>query len=129
MENNWKTLVIGAVENPDRYSFKATMSLLRHEISVIPLGIRKGSIGGVSIETEKLPFEGIHTVTLYINPALQENYKDYIYSLHPTRVIFNPGTENPAYEAELKAKGIEALEACTLVLLSIDEYKTIDLNL
>jgi hypothetical protein len=61
-------------------------------------------------------------VTLYLSPRLQKEYYDYILSLHPRRIIFNPGTENPELEDLAQAHGIEPLEACTLVLLSTGQY-------
>ena len=62
------------------------------------------------------------TVTLYLNPKTQEQYYDYILSLHPKRIIFNPGAENPELQRLAKANGIEPMEACTLVLLSTGQY-------
>jgi hypothetical protein len=37
-------------------------------------------------------------------------------------VVFNPGTENTEFESLLKENGIEAEEACTLVLLGTGQY-------
>jgi hypothetical protein len=122
MTNNKTTLVIGAVANEERYAFKAVHMLQQHGFEVLPFGQRKGNIGGLEIETEKFPEEGIDTVTLYINPSIQQQYKEAIVKLKPRRVIFNPGTENPDFEQELSALGIEASEACTLVLLSTGQF-------
>ena len=117
-----KTLVIGASTNPERYSYLAVKKLTANQQPVIALGIRKGKIGDTEIETEKLPFTDIDTVTLYLNPARQKEYYDYILSLHPKRIIFNPGTENEELEALAEQKGIKSQEACTLVLLSTGQY-------
>ena len=117
-----KTLVIGASENPARYSHLAVQKLLAHQHPVVALGAKKGTIGNVAIETEKKPFENIDTVTLYINPLRQQEYYNYILSLHPKRIIFNPGAENDELETLAKENGIIAQEACTLVLLSTGQY-------
>lgn len=117
-----KTLVIGASEKPERYSNKAIRALLQHGHPVVALAPREGQVEGVVFETHRRPFEGIDTVTLYVGPDIQTGYVDYILSLKPRRVIFNPGTENAAFEETLRASGIEAEEACTLVLLSIGQY-------
>ena len=117
-----KTLVIGASENKERYSNLAVQKLTAHQQPVIALGIKKGKIGDTVIETEKKPFDNIDTVTLYINPSRQKEYYDYIFSLHPKRIIFNPGTENEELQAQATAKGIAVQEACTLVLLSTNQY-------
>ena len=117
-----KTLVIGASENKSRYSNLATNNLVQKGHEVVALGRRPGQVNGVKIETEKLPLTGVDTITLYLNPQNQKQYYDYILSLEPKRVIFNPGTENDELEELLKAKGIKAQEACTLVLLSTGQY-------
>lgn len=116
------TLVIGASANPDRYSFLAVQKLTAHHHPVIALGVKKGEIGLVTIETEKKHFENIDTVTLYINPVLQQSYYEYILSLHPNRIIFNPGTENEELADLAKQNGINAVEACTLVMLGTGQY-------
>jgi len=122
MSKNKPTVVIGASPNADRYSYKATVSLQQHQQTVFPLGIRNGQINGLDIITNKPHLENIDTVTLYVGPDNQAAWIDYIFSLNPKRIIFNPGTENPEFESLAESKCIEALEACTLVLLSIDRY-------
>ena len=117
-----KTLVIGASENPSRYSHLAVQQLTAHQYPVIALGLKKGAIGEVEIETEKKKFGQIDTVTLYINPLHQKAYYDYILSLGPRRLIFNPGTENDELASLAKNNGIDCLNACTLVLLSTGQY-------
>ena len=61
-------------------------------------------------------------MTLYVGPAHQDHYIDYVVGLNPRRVLFNPGTENPVFEKRLIAEGILAERACTLVLLSTNQY-------
>jgi len=115
-------LIIGASSNPERYSYLAAERLLvyGHEIELI--GKRPDEVLGKTIDTEKKVFEDIDTVTLYLSEKFQPEYYDYILSLHPKRVIFNPGTENSEFEKLLKEKNINAVENCTLVLLSTGQY-------
>ena len=117
-----KTLILGATTNPSRYGYIATSRLKKYGHEVIPLGIREGEIEGVSIQMGKPNIEDIDTITLYLNPKRQEEYYDYILSLNPKRIIFNPGTENPALIALAKKNDIETEIACTLVMLSIGDY-------
>lgn len=117
-----KTLVIGASTKPDRYSYNAVKRLLGAGNEVVAIGSQSGKIEGVTIETEKKVFRDIDTVSLYVNPMIQESYYDYITNLEPRRVIFNPGTENPEFLGMLERQGIIAEEACTLVLLSTGQY-------
>ena len=118
------TLVIGASENPERYSNKAIQLLNQYKHPVLALGLRNGMVGSTSIVKDINAFKGlpIDTVTLYINPRLQEDHYTAILDLKPKRVIFNPGTENIAFEDLLNANGILTEDACTLVLLKTGQY-------
>ncbi|MDA8558820.1 CoA-binding protein [Flavobacteriaceae bacterium] len=117
-----KTLVLGASLNVDRYSNMAVKKLLLNNVDVRALGLRTGLIDNVFIEKDFVKFKNIHTVTLYLNSVRQRDYYDYIISLNPQRVIFNPGTENIEFYNLLKNNSIKYLEACTLVLLSTNQY-------
>lgn len=116
------TLVFGASLKEERYSHMAVRRLINKGLNVVAFGLKEGSIGDVQIDTQNLKYQNIDTVTLYLNPTRQKEYYDYILSLAPRRVIFNPGTENEEFAQLLVSKGIIAEVACTLVLLSIDEY-------
>ena len=117
-----KTLVLGASLNESRYSNLAINRLVNYGHTVEAVGLKKGEVTGVSISTEMEHFENIDTVTLYLNPQRQVEYYDYIVSLKPKRVIFNPGTENPELYKILKEHNIENEVACTLVLLGTNQY-------
>jgi len=119
---NKKTLVLGASENPARYSFLAINSLRKHQHDVEAIGRKKGKVLDVDISTDKKPLQSVDTITLYINPNKQKEYYDYILSLQPKRIIFNPGAENDELYHLAQKNGIQPLEACTLVLLSTGQY-------
>jgi len=117
-----KTLVLGASPNPVRFSHKAVKSLLRHEQEVVAVGFREGLIVDEEILVGMPHIEDVHTVSIYIGSSRQADYYDYIISLKPKRVIFNPGTVNPEFMGRLKQAGIEPLAECMLVLLSEEDY-------
>ncbi len=117
-----KTLIIGASTNPSRYAYLACQKLLSFGHPVVLLGRKMGFVLGQEIFDTKTVWSDIDTVTLYINPTNQPEYYDYIISLNPKRVIFNPGTENPEFENILISKNIIPVEACTLVLLSTGQF-------
>ena len=117
-----KTVVLGASENPDRYSFLAVNSLRRHDHPVVAIGKTGGKVGDVEIQKGSVEAEGVDTVTLYLNPSHQKQYYDYIFSPNPKRVIFNPGAENPELASLARNQGIEPVNACTLVMLSTGQY-------
>jgi uncharacterized protein len=117
-----KTLVVGASLNPDRYSFKAINALRLAGHPVVAFGLKEGIVADVNIQKEWQFTADIDTVTMYVNPQRQIELYDKIIALNPKRVIFNPGTENSEFEALLSTNKIETEQACTLVLLSIDQY-------
>ncbi len=117
-----KTLVIGGSTNPDRYSFKAIHQLVHYNHEVVSVGLNEGEVAGIKIEKGMPFFVNIDTVTLYVGPKNQPIFYDYILSLKPRRVIFNPGTENPDFSQRLKENNIESEIACTLVLLATNSY-------
>ena len=117
-----KTLVLGATTNSARYAYLAVTRLVKFGHEVIPLGIQTGEVAGIPIQHGMPAVEDVDTVTLYIGPPRQPQYYDYILSLHPKRIIFNPGTENDELAALAKTAGIETVEGCTLVMLSIGAF-------
>lgn len=117
-----KTIVLGATPNPERYAYRATVRLKQKGHEAIPVGNKKGEIEGIKIENGTPQYEGVDTITLYLNPDNQKSYYDYIFSLKPKRIIFNPGTENFELIRLAKEKGIETEIGCTLVMLSINNY-------
>ena len=116
-----KVLVVGASENSERYSNMAIQLLKKHNHEVLAVGAREGRVGDTVIHRE-FPSDEINTVTLYVGPDRQNNIMEKIISLHPKRVIFNPGTENPNFYKKLSKAGISFEEACTLVLLNTNAF-------
>ena len=119
-----KTLILGASENPERYAYKAAHHLTAHGHEIVPLGMKEGTVADTPILTGKpdLTDAGIDTVTLYVNPKHQAEWYNYVLNLHPKRIIFNPGAENPEFEALATQQGIDVQEACTLVLLATNQF-------
>ena len=119
-----KTVIIGATTNTGRYAYLAAEMLTEYKHEIVPVGIKIGEVLGNKILNirEKPAIEKVDTVTLYIGPQHQPEWYNYIFSLNPKRIIFNPGTENNIFEQLAEEQGIEALEACTLVLLRTGQF-------
>ncbi len=117
-----KVLVLGASPSPSRYAYLSVQRLREKGYPVIALGKQKGTISDVVIQHGTPPVDDIHTVTVYLSQSNQQSIEDYILSLKPARVIFNPGAENIPFERKLHAAGIEVMEACTLVMLSVGSF-------
>ncbi len=119
-----RTLIVGATTNPDRYAFLVAQQFASRGMEFIPIGIKKGVVFGEEILDLKVKpdLKDIHTITLYLGPANQSEWMDYLIGLKPKRIIFNPGTENPEFFKKAKKAGIEVLPACNLVMLSTGQY-------
>lgn len=116
------TLIIGASNNPMRYSYRAAEMLINRNYPILLYGLKKKKVFNLSIESS-FPSEKVHTVTLYIGTQNQsDDLMNNIISLQPERVIFNPGTENVHFQHLLDVNKIPWIEACTLVLLSTNQY-------
>lgn len=119
-----KTVIIGATTNQSRYAYLAAEMLKENKIEFVPVGIKTGVVLDEPIlDIRRKPVvDDVHTVTLYIGPQHQPEWIDYILSLKPKRIIFNPGTENEAFEKLAEDHEIETLQACTLVMLRTGQY-------
>ena len=119
---NKKTLVLGASTKHERYGYKAIEMLVAKGHSVLAIGQNAGEVAGIKIQTKAIPLKNIDTVTLYINATRQRDYYNYIVEAQPKRVVFNPGTENPEFYQLLQLNNIKVEIACTLVLLTTNQY-------
>ena len=114
--------MLGASAKPDKYAYKAIMLLVDKGHSVLAIGQNAGEVAGIKIQTKAIPLKNIDTITLYLNPKRQIDYYNYIVESYPKRVIFNPGTENPELYQLLELNNIKVEVACTLVLLTTNQY-------
>ena len=118
-----RVVIIGASDNPERYSHQAQLLLRQHGHEVVPVHPKLAEIEGVPVMADVNAISGpVDTVTLYVGPQISLTLKDKLIALKPRRVIFNPGTENAALVEALIAAGISCEEACTLVLLRTGQF-------
>ncbi len=119
-----KTVLVGATPNQSRYAYVAATMLAEYNFEAVLLGIHKGEINGNTILDirQKPVIDDVDTITLYIGPRRQPEWYDYLLDLRPKRIIFNPGTENDEFKKLARQRGIETLEACTLVMLRSRQY-------
>ena len=117
-----KTVVFVASPNPMRFSHKMVKSLVRHGHEVVPVGFRDGEVSGVPIQKGTPALKEVHTVALYLAPRNQPEFYDYILSLNPKRIIFNPGTYNPEFVKMAEDNGINAMNDCGLIMLNKGIY-------
>ncbi len=117
-----KTVVLGATPNPSRYAYIAANRLVNNGHEIVNVGIKEGEVAGAKILSGEPALEGVDTVTLYVGPARQPPYYEWLFNLQPRRIIFNPGTENPELMRLARERGIEVVAGCTLVMLASGQY-------
>lgn len=119
-----KTVIIGATPNSSRYAFLAAQNLKSYKHEFVPVGIKKGEVLGEPIQqiSDKPAIPDVDTITMYVGAPRQEGWYDYLLSLKPKRIIFNPGSENPEFAKLAEEKGVEVVEGCTLVMLRTNQY-------
>ena len=119
-----KTVIIGASEKTYSYAFLAAMNLTSKMHEIVPLSIHDGEVADIKFlnlhDKPKIP--DVDTVTMYLNLTNQLAWEDYILSLKPKRIIFNPGAENASLAAKALKQGVEVLNACTLVMLQTNQF-------
>jgi uncharacterized protein len=118
-----RVVILGASDKPDRYAYRAFKMLREHGHQSLPVHPTLATVEGVPVaKTLASIREPVDTLTLYVNPTVSEGMAQAIIDLKPKRVIFNPGTESTALQAQLDQAGIPWEEACTLVLLSSGQF-------
>jgi hypothetical protein len=115
--------LIGASEKPDRYANKAMHALQKHGHEVVLVNPFKKEVEGQECLRSVADYAGtVDTVTLYVNPKRFQDHINDVIKVHPKRVIMNPGTEDDEHQQVLEDAGITVLRACTLVLLSTNQF-------
>lgn len=119
-----KVIILGASDNVERYSNKALKMLTEKGHLAIPVHPKLDYIESIKVYSslKEIDDDQIDTLTIYVNPQISSSMQAEIIDLNPKRVIFNPGSENPELQSKLNEKGIETLEACTLVMLSTEQF-------
>lgn len=115
-------VVLGASSNPDRYSYKAVSKLVSYHYDVVAIGKKEGFIGDIPIRTDQPELQDVHSVLMYVSPIHQGEIFDYILSLRPKRVIFNPGTESEEFEDMLESYNVKVVHDCSLVMLALGRF-------
>lgn len=118
-----RVVILGASDKPERYSHRAMKMLREHGHEIVLVHPRLAEIEGQPVLNDLADIRGaVDTVTMYVGPEASNAVAGELIALRPRRVIFNPGSENPALQARLVDAGVQVEEACTLVLLSTGQY-------
>lgn len=123
MEKSQRVAILGASDDPDRYSFKAFEMLKEHGHTPVPVSPKLKSLQDIPVVAHLSEIQGpIDTLTMYVNPQVSTALKKEILAVRPNRIIFNPGSENPELASELEKVGTQVVVACTLVMLRTGQF-------
>ena len=121
--NKERVVIMGASNNPERYSHRALLLLHKHGHEVVPVHPKFAEIEGIPVVADVGLISGpVDTVTMYVATAISSGMQDKLVALKPGRVIFNPGAENASLADALQKAGIACENACTLVLLNTGQF-------
>jgi len=93
-----KTLVLGASDNPSRYSYLVIQRLRNHKHPVVAIGRKHAVVADVTIETEMKAIDNIDTVTMYLNPFHQQEYYNYPLAELIRQCMFNSADRLVVYK-------------------------------
>ncbi len=114
MKNSEIIVILGASDNPMRPSYMAEKLLKNKGYDTLNVTYSNSSAAVFptpdAIKEDK-------TITIFLKPDQQRKYYDYILSLNPTRIIFNPGSENDEFSKLASAHHIKVLSGCTIALV------------
>lgn len=115
--------VVGASDDPEKYSNMAVRLLKEKGHRVFPVNPSLKNLEGLPVyaSVSAIP-EPIDTVSLYVSAKVSDKLAPEILKLAPRRILFNPGAENKPLEEKAAGQGIQALEACTLVMLRTSQF-------
>lgn len=118
-----RVVIIGASNNPERYSHRALLLLRKYGHEVVPVHPKLAEIEGIPVVADVSLIAGpVDTVTMYVGAAISSGLQDKLIALKPRRIIFNPGAENASLADALQKAGVACEEACTLVLLNTGQF-------
>lgn len=115
--------VVGASNNPERYSHQAVLLLQEKGHAPYPVHPSLDEVADLAVyeAVNAIPAE-IDTATVYVSARNQKALAEDLLKSGVRRVIFNPGAENPELAARLREANVEVVEACTLVLLRTGQF-------
>ena len=115
--------MLGASPKPNRYAFKAMQMLRQHGHEPLPVNPAYDEILGVKCyrRIDDVPAP-IDTLTVYLGKRRSDPLVAQITKAAPRRIILNPGAENDELTSAARKLGIEVVEGCTLVMLSVGTF-------
>lgn len=117
-----KVAILGASDKPDRYSNMAFHLLKKFGHTTLPISPNLKELEGEKVFKNLSDAPTFHTLTIYVAPAISNQLTEEILKSSASRIIFNPGSENPELMKKLKEHGKEVVEGCTLVMLKTNQF-------
>ena len=115
IEYGKRVAVVGASSNKNRFSNKAVQAFVQEGFKVFPVHPSEAEVLELTAyqSVDAIPGD-IHIVSVYIKPSNQANLLEQLRSKSPLLVIFNPGTENPELEKQVREFS-EVRDECSII--------------
>ncbi len=111
--------IVGASPKPDRYSHQAVLKFRERGYTVYPVNPAGQSVDGLSAFKTLAEVPGTpDIVCMYVNPSTGVGMLDAILAKRPRVLWLNPGADGEPLASAARAKGLNVVEACSLVALS-----------
>jgi len=113
---NKTVAIIGASADRAKYGNKSIRAHRDDGWIVYPVNPKETEVEGIACyaSLDDVP-RPIHRVSLYVPPKVAATLLDAIAAAAPEEVYFNPGSEDDATLAAARAKGINVIQACSIV--------------
>lgn len=112
--------IIGASTDRKKYGNKAVRAFRDGGWTVYPVNAKADEVEGLKcyarIDDVPLP---IDRVSMYVPPAIGKGLLDAIAAKHPGELFFNPGSEDAEVMDLARAKGINVINACSIVNIGL----------
>ena len=112
--------IVGASKDRRKYGNKAVRAFRDGGWTVYPVNPGGGEIEGLktyaSLRDVPTP---VDRVSMYVPPAVGQRMLDDIAAVQPGEVFFNPGSEDQDLLNEAKERGLNAINACSIVNIGL----------
>ncbi len=110
--------IVGASPKPDRYSHQAVLKFRERGYTVHPVNPAGQEVDGLKAYRTLAEVPGApDIICMYVNPATGLTMLDEIVAKRPRVLWLNPGADGEPLASAARARGLNVVEACSLVAL------------
>ena len=109
--------IIGASRDRSKFGNKSVRAHLQQGYEVFPINPQAGEIEGLQAyrSLAEVPVAHLDRISVYVPPAVGMQLLDEIQKQNASEVWFNPGSESPELLAAAAERGLNVIQACSIV--------------